>query len=344
MDVIKRLNRLYTKAEKEDILFFLSSKDSDDIAALYKFAGQVREEHTGNEIHLRGLLEFSNHCFRLCTYCGLNKTNNNLTRYRINREDIVKIALDASLSGYRTIVLQSGEDSSYSIEDYIYILREIKANTDIAITLGIGERTFEEYKILRENGADRYLLKHETSDSALYKKLNPGMSLKYRLNSLKELKKLGYEVGSGIMIGLPGQTLDIIADDIILFKEYDFDMIGCGPFIAHEATPLAGFPSGDTELSFKVLAINRIVTRNTNLPFTTSLSVLTKEEQNSFTEPFFRGANVIMPKITPLNYQKLYDIYPNDNLYNGNSKDFIKNINTSLKIRGLRVSTSLGNR
>ena len=340
----KRIKELYIKPTKENILFFLTIEDKEIVNELYSFAGKVREEYTGNFVHLRGLIEFSNYCFRSCHYCGLNKDNKKVPRFRILKEEIVKIAIEAANNGYKTIVLQSGEDKFYSIEDYVFIIKNIKSEVDVAITLAIGEKTFEEYKKLRENGADRYLLKHETSDSKLYHKLNPGMSHKYRIDSLRELKRLGFQVGSGIMIGLPGQTIESIADDILLFKELNLDMIGCGPFISHEKTPLAGSPSGNPELAFRVLAINRIITRDTNLPYTTALSVLTKGQKTSFTDPFFKGANVLMPKLTPLKYQKLYDIYPNDNRYDGNSKEFIKDMNKTLSVKGLKTSTSLGNR
>lgn len=344
METKKRLNRLYSKPDNEDILFFLSTIDPKSIKELYSFAGKVREDYTGKMIHLRGLIEFSNYCSRSCHYCGLNKENKKITRFRLSKEEIVKIAIEASENGYKTIVLQSGEDNNYSLEDYIYIIKNIKLNTDIAITLAIGEKTFKEYKILRENGADRYLLKHETSDPKLYKKLNPGMHLQYRINSLKELKRLEFQVGSGIMLGLPGQTLESIVDDILLFKQLNLDMIGCGPFISHPETSLAGLPSGDPELAYRVLAINRIVTRDANLPFTTALSVLTKGQALPFSSEFFKGANVLMPKLTPIKYQKLYDIYPNPNRYNGNSKEFIRQIDLDLSESGYKVSTTLGHR
>jgi biotin synthase len=222
-------------------------------------------------------------------------------------EEIVAAAKAAYDKGFRTVVLQSGEDSFYTNEDYIFIIKQIKAFGDIAVTLAFGEKSEAEYRAYFEAGADRYLLKHETSDRELYHALNPGMSYENRIRCLKILKKIGFQVGSGIMIGLPGQSLESIADDILLFLELDLDMMGCGPFIPHPVTPLADARLGSVDLTYRVLALNRIVSCNAHLPVTTALLTL---DEGARELGLKRGANVIMPNLTPEKYRRLYDIYP----------------------------------
>ncbi|OEG69427.1 [FeFe] hydrogenase H-cluster radical SAM maturase HydE, partial [Candidatus Endomicrobiellum trichonymphae] len=221
-----------TLHEKE-ILYLLETKDAKKLLSA---ADKIRKKYIGNEVHLRAIIEFSNHCKQNCLYCGLRRDNSHITRYRIEPYDIIESARKAKNYGYKTVVLQSGEDPYYTAEKMIKIISGIK-DFDLALTLSIGEKTFEEYKAYRDAGADRYLLKIETSDETLYNKLNPGMTLKNRMLCIENIKKLGYEVGSGIIAGLPGQTLESIAKDIIYLKSIPADMAGIGPFIYHPDTP-----------------------------------------------------------------------------------------------------------
>ncbi len=279
-----------------------------DFSAVYREADRIRRETVSDVIHIRAILEFSNHCRRRCQYCGLNCKNTSLPRFRMQPEEIISRAKQAWDAGYRTIVLQSGEDPFYTPALLGEMVTEIK-KTGIAITLSCGEMSPEEYRYLKQCGADRYLLKQETADPEIYRALHPDSCLQDRITCLKNLKQLGYETGSGFMIGLPGQTVQTIASDILLIHEIGCDMAGVGPFIPHPDTPLGHLPPGSTELTKRAVALLRILMPHIHLPATTSLGVLNLEEKNDI---FSCGANVIMRKITPDTYKRLYEIYPAD--------------------------------
>lgn len=315
------IDELLSKDEltKSDVLQLLNITGTCELQKLYDKADQVRKEYMGDIVHMRGIIEFSNYCARWCNYCGLRAPNEKLERYRMPVEEIVQTAINAHKLGYKTVVLQSGEDNNYTIDVIEELIHRIKSEIDIIITLSIGERTEEEYVRMKAAGGDRYLLKHETSDKELYKKLHPDMSYENRINCLKILKKLGFEVGSGIMIGLPGQPLESIANDILLFKELEIDMIGMGPFIPHPGTPIyqdyvkSGYFTPDIgydleEMVYKVLAITRIVTKRTHLPATTALATTNPARGRELA--LTRGANVVMPNVTDRKYRNLYEIYP----------------------------------
>ena len=280
----------------------------EDFSSVYAEADRVRQANVSDVIHIRAILEFSNHCRRQCRYCGLNAANRKIKRFRMKPEEIISTARQAWDAGYQTVVLQSGEDPYYTPELLGEIVREIK-KTGIQITLSCGEMSFADYAYLKKCGADRYLLKQETADPDIYCALHPDSCLEERVSCLRNLKKSGYETGSGFMIGLPGQSLETIAADILLIREIGCDMAGIGPFIPHPDTPLKNLPHGSTELTKRAVALTRILMPEINLPATTSLGVLDTEEKNSV---FFCGANVIMRKITPDAYKKLYEIYPAD--------------------------------
>ena len=290
----------------QDILFLLSSSEEEQ-AILCAAAERVRKSCLGDEVHLRGIIEFSNFCIQNCLYCGLRRDNHLMVRYRMVPAEIVEVAKNARSQGFRTVVLQSGEDPWYTGERVYDLIQEIKSQADLAVTISLGERTFADYLAWKEAGADRYLLKYETSSPALFRRLRPGRELADRLKRLSWLRELGYEVGSGNMVGLPGQTDEDLAKDIEVFKKYDFDMIGIGPFIAHPQTPLAWAENGHLDRTLKVLAITRMVTRDTNMPATTATGVLDPEGRK---KALLAGANVIMPDLTPLIYRAYYQIYP----------------------------------
>ncbi|MDR3124876.1 MAG: [FeFe] hydrogenase H-cluster radical SAM maturase HydE [Endomicrobium sp.] len=291
---------------EEEILYLLKAKDTKKLTS---FADMVRKKYVGNEVHLRALIEFSNYCKQNCLYCGLQRTNVKLERYRIKEQDIVNLAKQAKDFGYKTVVLQSGEDDYYNVNKMTYIISEIK-KLDIAITLSIGEKTFDEYKAYKEAGADRYLLRIETTDEVLYNKLDPDMSLKNRMICLGNIKKLGFEVGSGIMVGLPGQTFESIAKDIVYLKSIPVDMAGIGPFIYNPDTFLQ-FKSihqyDNFDLSLKVMAILRLIMPDINIPATTAMETL---NHNGRLIALQSGANVVMPNATEAIYRKKYEIYP----------------------------------
>ncbi|MGI6145315.1 MAG: [FeFe] hydrogenase H-cluster radical SAM maturase HydE [Peptococcia bacterium] len=276
---------------------------------LWQKADEIRKKYCGDEVHIRGIIEFSNYCRCDCLYCGIQRQNKILPRYRMEPDEIVSTAKKAYQIGYKTIVLQSGEDPYYTKDIISYIVKKIKQLGDIAITLSIGEREYQEYAQWKKDGADRYLLKHETADNNLFQQLHPHSHLEKRLECLHWLKSLGYQTGSGFIIGLPGQSLETIAQDLLLLKKLDVDMAGIGPFIPHPHTPLGKTTSTSTTtnsslLTLKAVALARIILKRAHLPTTTALEVATN------TNAFNTGANVIMRKVEPLKYRKLYDIYP----------------------------------
>jgi biotin synthase len=277
-----------------------------DFAPVYEEADRVRREQVGDVVHLRAILEFSNVCRRRCRYCGLNAVNADVTRYRMTEEEIVDTARRAAQAGYRTLVMQSGEDPYYTPERLGRLIQEVK-KTGMAVTVSCGEMEKSAYAYLRVCGADRYLLKHETADPALYRRLHPCGTLEERVRCLRILKGLGYETGGGFMVGLPGQTLETIGQDLLLLRDIPCDMAGIGPFIPHPQTPLKGSASGSTGLTKRAVALARLLLPRANLPATTSLGVLNAGEKN---DVFSCGANVVMRKVTPDAYKRLYEIYP----------------------------------
>lgn len=303
IDVIEKA-KLQHKLTKQEIIALLETPAIDeDLAAA---ADAVRQKYVGDEVHLRGLIEFSNICSRTCHYCGLRGANGNLKRYRLEPETILDFARKAVLYGYKTLVLQSGEDAYYTVSKMEYIIREIK-KLDVAITLSIGEKTTEEYRAYKKAGADRYLLRIETTNRELYQSLHPGMSYDNRLRCLSDLRMLGYEVGTGGLVGLPGQTIEMLADDILFFKAIDADMIGIGPFIPNQDTPLASEIGGTFEMARRVMAVIRLLMPDINIPSTTAMETLNK---NGRIIGLQSGANVVMPNVTEGEYRKLYALYP----------------------------------
>ncbi len=294
----------------KDLDYFekILSLEGEEARKLFDRADEVRKRYAGDSILLRGLVEFSNHCARRCYYCGLNAANDLLERYRLSREEILDSAARIAADNIKTVVLQSGEDPALDTAWLADIIKEIKSRHGIAVTLSAGERPRADYELWKKAGADRYLLKIETSDKGLYDNLHKGMSFENRLRCLRDLKELGYETGSGIMVGLPGQTTRSLAADVLFFRQWGFDMIGIGPFIPHEKTELAGRPAGDVGMVLKVLALTRIVMKRVNLPATTSLGSMDRDYR---IEGLKGGANVLMPNYTPDKYKRLYEIYPN---------------------------------
>ena len=304
-----KLEKIFTQPapKQEDLEFILAREKPQELEEIFNFADQVRKQFMGDGILLRGLVEFSNYCRNSCFYCGLNKNNKELERYRLGKEEILSCVEKLNSSGIKTVVLQSGEEDDLDPLWLKSVIEAIKAKFEIAITLSVGERTKEEYKIWKDAGADRYLLKIESSNKELYDSLHSGMSFENRLRCLRDLRELGYQVGCGNMIGLRGQTLKILAQDILFFKENIFDMIGIGPFIPHPQTRLATRKKGELNLTLKVLALTRIVTKDSHLPATTALGSL---EEDFRIKGLMAGANVLMPNFTPVKYRKLYEIYP----------------------------------
>lgn len=281
-------------------------RDPDSETWLLKKADETRLEYCGEDIHVRGIIEFSNICKKNCLYCGLRAKNSEVRRYRLTEEEIVAAAGAAASMDIRTVVLQSGEDDYFTVGKLASIVRAVK-KAGVAVTLSAGEKTREEYAALKAAGADRYLLRFETSDPDLFAMLKPDSSFENRFNCLKWLKELGFQVGSGIMVGLPGQSYETIARDLLLFRDLGLDMIGVGPFIPHPDTPLGPTPRGTIDLTLKVVALARLLTLNAHIPATTAMGTIDRLGRQKALQC---GANVIMPNVGPLKYRKDYAIYP----------------------------------
>jgi iron-only hydrogenase maturation rSAM protein HydE len=303
LDLIRKAEETHT-LDKNEIMRLLEDDSCNE--ELFNAADRTREKYVGDEVHLRGLIEFSNICKRNCLYCGLRASNSNVKRYRLTPDEIIELAKKAVDYGYKTIVMQSGEDEYYTVDMMKYIISNIK-KLDVALTLSIGEKTIEEYKEYKDAGADRYLIRIETSDKKLYEDMDPGMSHDERMRCLSDLRSLGYEVGTGCLVGLPGQTIESLTNDILFFKEIGADMIGVGPFIPNEDTPLKDAKGGEFTMSLKVMAITRLLMPDINIPATTAMESLDK---NGRLIALKSGANVVMPNVTEGEYRKLYALYP----------------------------------
>ena len=288
---------------KKEIVDILKSPGTD----IFKEADNVRKKYVGDGVHLRGLIEFSNICKCSCLYCGLQASNKHVNRYRLSKEEILDIAKKGVDEGFKTIVLQSGEDDYFNTNLMCEIISEIK-NLGVALTLSIGEKSFDDYKAFKDAGADRYLLRIETTDRNLYKKMHPYADFDNRMRCLYDLKKLGYDTGTGCLVGLPEQTIESLADDILFFKDLDADMIGIGPFIPHPETPLKDAHCGNLDLAIKVMAVTRILLKDINIPATTAMESLRADGRLLALQS---GANVVMPNLTDDFHKKMYEIYPN---------------------------------
>lgn len=326
--------KLNHKLKKSEIIELLNS----DGVELFDAADNIRREYVGDGVYLRGLIEFTNICKQTCKYCGIRRENANIERYRLSKDEILKIVQHGVENGFKTIVLQGGEDSFYSTDLMCEIIEAIK-KYDVALTLSIGERSFEDYAAFKAAGADRYLLRIETTDPILYENMHPGMSLQNRKQCLYNLKNLGFETGTGCLIGLPGQTVESLADDILFFKELNADMVGVGPFIPHPQTPLANEKCGSFDLALKVMAITRLLLPDINIPATTAMETLSPNGRNIALQS---GANVFMPNITEGEGPSKYEIYPNKAGINGVKFGIQNDIDKLLSTIGRYVSKSKG--
>jgi biotin synthase len=329
------LDQILNKEEltKDEIVFLLSLEKENEIEKLYLCADKIRKKYFGNEVHLRGIVEFSNYCEQDCLYCGLRKSNKNLQRYRMTKDEIISTAEKITQAGIKTVVLQSGEDHFYSSSLVTDIILTIKKKFESAITLSIGERGRDEYEEWKNAGADRYLLKHETANDELYSTYHQHEKLKSRLAHIKCLKKIGFQTGSGNIIGLPGQNIEDITDDILLCKEMECDMCSFSPFIPSQDSPLREVPSANTDLTLKTIAVARIVLKNVHIPSTTALLTLIG---NGAEVGLKIGANVIMPNFTPIPYRDNYQIYKDKKTY-----DPIEYLN-ELKVMFNRIGRKVG--
>lgn len=277
---------------------------------LFEKADTIRREHYGEDVYIRGLIEFTNYCKNNCYYCGIRAGNQNALRYRLTKEDILSCCSEGYALGFRTFVLQGGEDPYFTddkICDIVFSIRE--KYPDCAITLSIGEKSRDSYKAYFDAGANRYLLRHETATDGHYNMLHPvSMSLDVRKRCLYSLKEIGYQVGSGFMVGSPYQTTENLVADLRFLEDLSPDMIGIGPYITHKETPFAHKPSGTLELTLRMIAILRIMFPYALLPATTALGSIHPQGRELGLKA---GANVVMPNLSPVRVRKLYDLYEN---------------------------------
>ena len=293
---------------KSEWISLITHRDEETAAYLFEKARQVRHRYYENKIFTRGLIEFTNYCRNDCYYCGIRKSNCNAERYRLTKEDILSCTEQGYQLGFRTFVLQGGEDAYYTDDVIADMVASIKSqHPDCAVTLSIGEREYESYRLFYEAGADRYLLRHETANEEHYRKLHPGeLSLAHRKQCLYQLKEIGYQVGCGFMVGSPYQTVENLAEDMLFMKELAPHMVGIGPFVPHHQTPFADKAQGTVELTLFMLGLLRLMLPKVLLPATTALGTI---DATGREKGIFAGANVVMPNLSPTTVRKKYALY-----------------------------------
>lgn len=337
------IDKLYqTQAlDKEELIFLIAGRNRDTELYARELARQVRERTYGNRVFIRGLIEFTNYCKNDCYYCGIRRSNKKAARYRLTKEDILDCCRQGYELGFRTFVLQGGEDGYFTAERLTELIREIKNGyPDCALTLSVGEKKEEEYRAFREAGADRYLLRHETADPDHYRILHPEpLSLENRKHCLFLLKKLGFQTGAGFMVGSPGQTPETLAEDFLFLKKLDPEMVGIGPFISHGDTPFWEQPDGTMEDTLFYLALLRLMLPRVLLPATTALGTIHPSGRE---KGILSGANVVMPNLSPLSVRKKYMLYDGKISTGDEAAEGVKNLKKRMEAIGCQIVTDRG--
>ena len=308
-DIVEKLYRTSDLTD-EELTALIETDDKDVAELLRRYADETRQKSYGKKVFLRGLIEVSSYCKNDCIYCGIRRSNKDAQRYRLSREEILSCCENGYELGFRTFVMQGGEDSSFTDDFMCSVISEIKEKyPDCAVTLSLGERSYDSYKRMKEAGADRYLLRHEAASQELYSKLHPDeMSLQNRKDCLFALKELGYQVGAGFMVGAPYQTTAHLVADLRFLQELQPQMIGIGPFVPHHNTPFADFKGGTLELTLRLLGILRLMFPKVLLPATTALGTIAPNGRELGLQT---GCNVVMPNLSPVKVRKKYDLYDN---------------------------------
>lgn len=337
------VNPSFNEGDIKSILEDLRNENYTGPLSEYLFAAArfVREPHYGHKVFLRGLIEFTNYCKNDCYYCGIRRSNNKATRYRLSLENILLCCKIGYNNGLRTFVLQGGEDMYFATSRVVDIVSAIKKNyPDCAITLSIGEKNLADYKAYFKAGADRFLLRHETADYSHYAKLHPAkMSFAHRMQCLQELKDIGFQVGAGMMIGSPYQTMDNLITDLKFLSSFKPHMIGIGPFIPHNQTPFKDRLAGSVPLTLVILSLVRLLLPKVLLPATTALATLS---ENGTIKGLEAGANVIMPNISPIDIRNLYTLYNNKKITGGESLEGINKLKDMLNAHGYQAVATRG--
>ncbi len=336
------INRLKINSDLSDneLIILFQTDEFDD--ALFAAADAVRQAVYGRDVYIRGLIEFTNYCKNNCYYCGIRAANSNVVRYRLSKDDILSCCKKGYALGYRTFVLQGGEDPFYSNELLCEIISSIRSKyDDCAITLSLGEKSKTSYQAYFDAGANRYLLRHETADENHYRFLHPdSMSLKNRKQCLFDLKEIGYQVGSGFMVGSPYQTLESLLSDLRFLQELEPDMIGIGPYIKHENTPFSNFESGSLRLTLRLIAILRLMFPYALIPATTALGTI---HPNGRELGLKAGANVVMPNLSPVEVRKLYELYENKICTGEDAAECRGCLEHRVESAGYHIVTAIGN-
>lgn len=318
-----------------------ATQDLNVLQLLRDNAVRTAREQFGLGIYIRGLVELSSYCYQDCLYCGLRRSNKSAERYRLTHDEVMKCAAEGYKLGFRTIVLQGGEDGTHTDKWLEKLIHDIRTTyPDMAITLSLGERSRESYELLKNAGANRYLLRHEAANSALYQSLHPtGRGLEHRLECARNLKELGYQLGMGMMIGVKGQTIDNIVEDLMLIKSMECQMVGIGPFLPHKATPLGSEPAGELNLTLATVAIARLLLPYALIPSTTALATLTPRGR---LEGILSGANVVMPNLSPSDVRAKYAIYENKASWGKEAAEGLAALDKELNTIGYHIDWSRG--
>ncbi len=341
-NVIKLIDKLRANKvlSREEFTYILENLDEASKHYLFKTAREVTDGVYGKSVYMRGLIEISNYCIRDCNYCGIRKENDNVSRYRLTKEQILECCKVGNELGFTTIVMQGGEDPYYTKEVLADIISTIKAKYNVAITLSIGERPKADYQAFYDAGADRFLLRHETATKELYEHLHPStMSFEKRRECLYDLKAVGFQVGAGFMVGSPKQQVKDLVNDLLFLHELQPAMCGIGPYICHNETPFKGSENGSVELSIIMLALVRLVLPNCLLPATTALGTL---ESDGRERALLAGGNVVMPNLSPIATRKNYEIYQNKSGSNEETAQNMLNLTKKIESVGLVVDMSVG--
>ncbi len=326
---------------REEWITLIDNAGPKSAEYLFAQARKVRERYYGKEVYIRGLIEFTNYCKNDCYYCGIRKSNQNAKRYRLSQEEILECCKNGYELGFRTFVLQGGEDGYFTDERMVQLISKLKEEyPDCAVTLSIGEKTFESYKKFYDAGAERYLLRHETYDTRHYGKLHPPvLSAKNRQQCLWNLKKIGYQVGTGFMVGSPYQTAENLADDMLFIKKLNPQMVGIGPFIPHQDTRFKGERAGTLELSLYMLGLLRLMLPKVLLPATTALGTIHPEGRKL---GILAGANVVMPNLSPRGVRGKYLLYDNKICTGDEAAESVSHLKIRMKQIGYEVVVSRG--
>lgn len=342
-DITKLINKLAAEhnLDEQELLQLLQSSNEASDSLLSELARKQAQQIFGRNVYLRGLIEFSNYCRNDCLYCGIRRSNSQASRYRLTPEQILDCCEEGYDLGLRTFVLQGGEDFAYNDQKLTKVIENIKKqHPDCAVTISAGERPPHIYRQWFEAGADRYLLRHETATAEHYAKLHPPeLTLQPRLECLYNLKEIGYQVGTGFMVGSPWQTTENLVQDLLFIKKFQPHMVGIGPFIPHHDTPLAAFPAGSITLTLKLLAILRLLLPNLLLPATTALNTLSEKGHQL---GILTGANVIMPNLSPQDVRAKYTLYDNKRSTGSEAAEGIAILKAQLAEIGYSVPVSRG--